>query len=469
MEQTNNNKRKINSDSESSQNTRRRAKTTAASIDSGLTTETTRRTPRMKTASASASRTKTASVRTKTTSPKTKKALPKKKTDSPRMKTASATASAHTGLLPAPPPTASAHTGFTNTWLLPAPPTKDVLPTASAATASAHGPIEPFILNQGGKSFRLLVSIPVNNPNLWPTPNICYFRTTGTSNPGYSIFTGSWFPIVGIKETSTMKGYLTEHPDGFLIKMLFIMNKKDDNSDAQKQPKWICDLVGDYPIILEESEKMLFENKPSITIDEFIKKDKNIEVGKIDTRYERLANVIGDILKWKYEKFLNYFLYEWQAMLSLRIGGGYWDLPENAVFKEYVSTKLEPFDLVPVPHIHLKEANEEELEKKYFEHDNKRQPNRGKETIQFAKDTGTQLSMDQINAIKIAEQQKLKDARRPSVMTFDIYTIMQEKYTNPINNYKRRLENSRKPLPEALASTSDPLAKILAAAARFRQ
>ena len=332
----------------------------------------------------------------------------------------------------------------------------------SALTAS----INSFILHEGGDSYRLLVSIPVNNHALWPNPNICFFRTTGRSNKNSEIFTGSWFPIAGIKESSTMPKYLEDKSDGFLIKMAFIMNKKDDFSGTDKQPKWISDLIDDYPIILEESEKSLFDEKRSITIKEFIEKNK-YEKSKTSTviviNYERIAKEIDNILNEGFTRFLNYFLYEWQAMLSLRIGGGYWKL--NPVFAEYISRKLSSFDLVPVPRIDLhlctiktptlsavmseqgaadctfkmrngvKEMSEEKLGEIYFKQNNNREPNRGHLTIDFSKRAGTQLSMMQITAIKNEEEEKLNSTAGKSTSQIINFSEMEKKYIMPIMQY----------------------------------
>jgi hypothetical protein len=340
---------------------------------------------------------------------------------------------------------------------------KSKSPKSSSVKTST---INSFILHEGGDSYRLLVSVPVNNHALWPNPNICFFRTTGRSNKNSEIFTGSWFPIAGIKEGSAMPKYLEDKSDGFLIKMAFIMNKKDDFSGTDKQPKWISDLIDDYPIILEESEKSLFDEKRSITIKEFIEKNK-YEKSKtstlIDTRYERIAKEIDNILDGGFTRFLNYFLYEWQAMLSLRIGGGYWKL--NPVFAEYISRKLSRFDLVPVPHIDLhlctiktptlsavmseqgaadctfkmrngvKEMSEEKLGEMYFKQNNSREPNRGQPTIDFSKRAGTQLSMMQIDKIKNEEEEKLKSTTGKSTSQVVNFSEMEKKYIMPIMQY----------------------------------
>lgn len=314
--------------------------------------------------------------------------------------------------------------------------------TARSKTARplpSSGTVNSFILHEGGDSYRLLVSVPVNNPALWPNPNICFFRTTGRSNKNSEIFTGSWFPIAGIKESSAMPKYLEDKSDGFLIKMAFIMNKKDDFSGTDKQPQWISDLISDYPIVLEESEKDLFDEKRStITIKEFIEKNK-YEKSKtstvIDINYERIAKEIDNILDSGFTRFLNYFLYEWQAMLSLRIGGGYWKL--NPVFAEYISRKLSRFDLVPVPHIDatLKEMSEEKLGEMYFKQNNSREPNRGQPTIDFSKRAGTQLSMMQITAIKNEEEEKIKSTAGKSTSQVVNFSEMEKKYMMPIMQY----------------------------------
>jgi len=230
--------------------------------------------------------------------------------------------------------------------------------------------------------------------------------------------------------------------------MAFIMNKKDDFSGTDKQPKWISDLISDYPIILEESEKSWFDNKSSISIVEFI---EFIKINKykpkttiIDSRYERIANEIEKVLNEGFTKFLNYFLYEWQAMLSLRIGGGYWDL--NRVFAQYILEKLHTFDLVPVPHINpaLKEIDEKELGKIYnSDPNNNKETNRGQPTINFSKAAGTQLSMTQINKIKNEEEEKIKSTGKSTSQIVN-FSEMERKYLMPIMQFLESVKREKR-------------------------
>ncbi len=321
------------------------------------------------------------------------------------------------------------------------------LPKSSPKSLPNASTVDSFIMHETADLYRLLVSVPINNPELWPNPNICYFRTSGRSNKGYEIFRGSWFPIAGIKDSSKMPKFLPERNDGFLIKMSFILNQNADLA-ALKQPSWITNLIGDYPIILDESEKGLFDNKSIITINEFMVKNKYIQNKKnkiLDTRYERLALHIKLIISESFGSFMNYFLYEWQAMLSLRIGGGYWD--SNPFFTEYISRKLANFDLVPVPHIDetLKRASEAELGKIYeSDPNNNKETNRGKPTINFAERTGTQLSLKQIIAIKTVEEAKFKSENQSSILSFlSIRTVLEDKYTDRIDQYIRVVQQTR--------------------------
>ncbi len=369
---------------------------------------------------------KTRTTTAKSTSPRTTTA----KSTSPRSKT---------------PKSASSKSASSKSASSKSASSKSASPKANLSSST----VDTFILHEHSYSYRLLVSIPVNNDALWPNPNICYFRTSGRSNKNSEIFTGSWFPIAGIKDSSTMPEYLEDKRDGFLIKMAFIMNNTDELSETDKKPKWICDLVSDYPIVLEEHEKDLFDGKRStITIKEFIEKnkyEKNKTSKIIDTNYERIAKEIEKVLNDGFRRFLNYFLYEWQAMLSLRIGGGYWKL--NPVFTEYISRKLSRFDLVPVPHINpaLKEIDEKEL-KIIYESDpnNDKETNSGQSTIDFSKRAGTQLSMMQITAIRNEEEEKLKSTAGKSTSQVFKISEMQTKYMTPIMQYLESVERLRR-------------------------
>ena len=279
-------------------------------------------------------------------------------------------------------------------------------PRAMSSRATSPPEVESFILHEGGDSYRLLVSIPVNDRDLWPTDNICYFRTSGRSNEGYEKFRGSWFPIAGIKDDSNMPDYLPDKAHGFFIKMVFI------TEDFETPPNWIYNLIMDYPIILDEDERVLFENKSIITISEFRSKILpivndfvNKKISVLNNRYERIALRVNSIIDDAFDNFLTYFLYEWQAMLSLKIGGGYWAV--NTEFTAYISTKLTAFDSVHVPIINkiLYNANETELKVIYeLDPTNNKDTNRGQPSIEFSKNAKTQLSLDQIMTIKAKQE-----------------------------------------------------------------
>ena len=317
-----------------------------------------------------------------------------------------------------------------------------------ASSASASQRVESLISHPNEKTYRLLISVDVYNRALWPNDKICYFRTTGTSNQGHEIFAGSWFPIVGIKDNSSMTGFLKDKTDGFLIKMGLVVNENEQISDIDR-PKWFMDLLSDYPIVLEPEEIDLFDetekinDPPCITIDTFFKKkiyrrdDKNIIMLK---EYEMLTRKIDDIITNTFEYFFNYFLYEWQIMLSLRIGGGYWDY--NPLLKAYVSAKLRDFDLVKIPHIDkkLKKAKtQEKLGQIYDETHDHNQLDTTNTCINFSKTAGTQLTVNQIKELK--EIEKRNRTIIPSKgFSFVLYNTFITKYKMVIMSHKQKYD-----------------------------
>ncbi len=193
---------------------------------------------------------------------------------------------------------------------------------------------------------RPLIAIPINNPNLWPTRAVPFFRSTGTSNEGYGMFAGTWFPFVSMKDDAKMPGYLKKRQSGFIIKSSFIY--EEDESNYSPKQKWIHELVDDYPVELSESIAH-FLHLPSETETRvrFIELYNILNSKTLDITspiYIELVRLLKDTIDYVFFKFLKYFLYPWQVMISRRLGGGYWDM--NRELYNYIGIKLRDFDIV---------------------------------------------------------------------------------------------------------------------------
>ncbi len=211
--------------------------------------------------------------------------------------------------------------------------------SATAASATAASAVFHYIHNCHD---RALITVPVNNTDLWPTPNVPFFRSTGTSNEGHSIFRDTWFPFVSMKNASTMRNYLHTQIDGFLIKSSFLINSSE--TAFPLRPKWLDDILHEYPIPMD-ADKLAFLKRNKINVNTFR------EVYKFITKYTGKEPIYFDIVRLVLDevetcfvKFLNYFSYPWQVMISWNIGTGYWTLNRNLY--EYIGEKLREHDII---------------------------------------------------------------------------------------------------------------------------
>ena len=153
------------------------------------------------------------------------------------------------------------------------------------------------IYHEGGDSYRPIIIIPINDPNLWPNKNIAYFRSSGRTNqtPEYS---NTWFPLGGFVEQNNTTILDNTFKKGHIIKMSDLLKKRDSN--------WKGNLCIEY--------FRTFQN------DSFQKILTTLTVDNVDT-LELLFNEAFLI-----KKFLdNYFFFDWQLRISAQIGGGFWD------------------------------------------------------------------------------------------------------------------------------------------------
>jgi hypothetical protein len=164
------------------------------------------------------------------------------------------------------------------------------------------------IIHEGGDSYRPLIIIPINNPNLWTNNNIAYFRSSGRSNstPQYS---NTWFPLGGIVEQNNTKILRETFNTGHIIKMSDLLEKKDSN--------WKTNLCMEY---FHPLENQSFENK---SFDKILS-----TLNPNSTNIDAIEALFTEALLIK--KFLDsYFFFDWQLRISAQIGGGFWDRNPN--------------------------------------------------------------------------------------------------------------------------------------------
>lgn len=207
------------------------------------------------------------------------------------------------------------------------------------ASASAASPVFHYIHNCHD---RALITVPINNLDLWPTPNIPFFRSTGTSNEGHNIFRNTWFPFVSMKHGKKMPRYLTSQKDGFLIKSSFLINGSE--AAFPLRPKWLLNILHEYPIPMD-ADKLAFLKRNKINVNTFREVYMFISkyTGK-ESVYLDIVRLVLDEVETCFVKFLNYFSYPWQVIISWNIGTGYWTINRNLY--NYIGEKLREHDII---------------------------------------------------------------------------------------------------------------------------
>lgn len=215
-------------------------------------------------------------------------------------------------------------------------------PEASASVASAASAASPVFHYIHNCHDRALITVPINNLDLWPTPNVPFFRSTGTSNEGHSIFRDTWFPFVSMKDKKKMPRYLNTQKDGFLIKSSFLINGSE--TAFPLRPKWLLNILHEYPIPMD-ADKLAFLKRNKINVITF--REVYMFITKYTGKepiYFDIVRIVLDEVETCFVKFLNYFSYPWQVMISWNIGTGYWTLNRNLY--NYIGEKLREHDII---------------------------------------------------------------------------------------------------------------------------
>ena len=175
-----------------------------------------------------------------------------------------------------------------------------------------------FILyHEGGDNYRPLIVVHLRE-NMWSTPNICFYKSSGKSNDRQAgKYAGTWFPIAGLTNSADE---LPGIGKGHLIKM----------SDLYKEVlPWVYKRITDY-----------FIQKHNIDLSGVIKKlqyRENISKTEME-RYKKMFALYDEI----YDFIRSYFCFEWQLKISAIFsnGGengkqdGYWK--KNPSFYDYI-------------------------------------------------------------------------------------------------------------------------------------
>jgi hypothetical protein len=294
-------------------------------------------------------------------------------------------------------------------------------PAAAAAVEVAPLPlaVHYYVHNH---HVRPLIAIPINNPNLWPTPSAPFFRSTGTSNEGYGMFAGTWFPFISMKDKATMPNYLKSKQSGFIIKSGFLYG--EDMDTLSPKQTWIHNLVDDYPIMLDENKQNFLKlTTLSITFKNLY--DKMVKEKDITNPvYKDIILLLKHIVETIFTDFLKYFLYPWQVMVSRKIGGGYWTM--NQELYNYIGEKLSSHDNINAPVVTI------------INYSNEKDTNI-QDAIQFLQDNRAQMTIEEIHELEAKENAKVRENEQSLKAPHLLMTANIHKSQNKMETYLRRI------------------------------
>jgi hypothetical protein len=269
---------------------------------------------------------------------------------------------------------------------------------------------------------RPLIAIPVNNPNLWPTSSAPFFRSTGTSNEGYGMFAGTWFPFISMKDNTTMPGYLESKPSGFIIKSGFLYG--EDMDTLSPKQTWIHNLVDNYPITLDENKQKYLNLTSNITFIDLYRKMVNPTIDITNPIYKDVTLLLKHIVETVFTDFLKYFLYPWQVMVSRKIGGGYWTI--NQELYNYIGEKLSSHDNINAPVVTI------------INYSNEKDTNI-QDAIQFLQDNRAQMTIEEIRELEAKENAKVRENEQSLKAPHLLMTANIHKSQNKMETYLRRI------------------------------
>jgi hypothetical protein len=177
-----------------------------------------------------------------------------------------------------------------------------------------------MIFNEGGDSFRPFIIIKLDE-NLWITPNICYYRSSGRSN-NTPIYSETWLPTGGLVEEP-----FNDLPKGHILKM----------SDLYKSIlPWCYKLLQSYFL-------KLFNRDLSVIISNI---QQNVDLSEEEINiYKQIYDMFNEV----YNFIRNYFCYEWQLKISALLGDGYWN--KNTSFYTYIIETINISSEIVIPKI----------------------------------------------------------------------------------------------------------------------
>ena len=242
---------------------------------------------------------------------------------------------------------------------------------AEVVDETTYESIKPVILSHVIVSFsdskREIVII--NAVGEWPTSNIAFFKSTGSSNPGFEVFAGTFFPMFGcykkgitpIDYSSVGKG--VELSENYIVKPGGTFPEVFRGT-IPSIPEWIMVLLDKYlkqELELIEDHQALIKhhlNQDYEFKDFKLLRGKFSDAMRCSTDIEKLKQLkeIYDTLNLIYKCLSNYFTSEWQVHLSIDLSKstntGFWIQKKLESFVAMLHhTPYEIFELSPIKHI----------------------------------------------------------------------------------------------------------------------
>jgi hypothetical protein len=155
----------------------------------------------------------------------------------------------------------------------------------------------------------------INEPAVWPIPNIAFFKTTG-HNKKHAELKGTLLPMLG----SIPRSGPFNHPQYELINdsqglepnfIIKCSSVKEFRHDTTQRPRWQCEIYTRY---FQELHTRAFEIL-TLNVGEYIRTLNEHEISLC----ERMISEIRRL-----DTLFSYFLFDWQLKISIRSSGGFW-------------------------------------------------------------------------------------------------------------------------------------------------
>jgi hypothetical protein len=175
----------------------------------------------------------------------------------------------------------------------------------------------------------------INEPSVWPIPNIAFFKTTG-HNKKHAELKDTLLPMLGSippngpPQYPLMDDLLKDLDPNFIIKCNSV---KEFAHDTNQRPRWQCDIYTAYFERLHHDAFGILNLKDG----EYIRILSEHEISVCELMISEIRRL---------DTLFSYFLFDWQLKISIRISGGFW---HNELGQKFIGWYRETNPTIDVP------------------------------------------------------------------------------------------------------------------------